>query len=512
MCAAASVIMPRSFLVKKHHGYSHCPLKKRPVLVCAEELPPASPAADDSHDDNSEPENLCTKPQDLSSASHTTPPPGLTPVPTKAPTCTTPPHNGGSPVQHHQAPASPLYSSFHQGGAFTPVGQYARAIGGPLEPLNLNTGAEHHPHAFWPPRATYQHHALHHLHAFGYPTAAAPPSYLAAAPHHHAASRDESHPRPTYVPAAHPLAAAQPPRLYHTSSYHHPHLASSTSPDLPDYYPPRGSPLHPHHATPSSPLHHAHQHHLGQHHQPPSPQPSPPHRVPSPIVCGPLSAHSADENARPEALCARLLPSSPPPMTPDSAPQEQSPTAEATAPKARHQCPDCSKSYSTFSGLSKHRQFHCKKAPGGKDPSAKAPKGQNPSAPAATFSCKHCDKTYVSLGALKMHIRTHTLPCECKLCGKAFSRPWLLQGHIRTHTGEKPFSCPHCCRAFADRSNLRAHLQTHSDVKKYSCPRCARTFSRMSLLAKHADGGGCGAAPAAPEPRKEGAEMTVVMH
>lgn len=142
---------------------------------------------------------------------------------------------------------------------------------------------------------------------------------------------------------------------------------------------------------------------------------------------------------------------------------------EGDAP--RYHCEACSKSYSTFSGLSKHKQFHCvthvKKE----------------------FNCKYCEKTYVSLGALKMHIRTHTLPCKCKLCGKAFSRPWLLQGHIRTHTGEKPFKCTHCGRAFADRSNLRAHLQTHSDIKKYSCKCCSKTFSRMSLLLKHEDTG-----------------------
>ncbi len=134
---------------------------------------------------------------------------------------------------------------------------------------------------------------------------------------------------------------------------------------------------------------------------------------------------------------------------------------------SRYQCSDCGKSYSTFSGLSKHKQFHC---------SSQIKK---------EFSCKYCDKTYTSLGALKMHIRTHTLPCKCQVCGKAFSRPWLLQGHIRTHTGEKPFQCPHCGRAFADRSNLRAHLQTHSDIKKYSCKGCSKTFSRMSLLLKH---------------------------
>ena len=50
-------------------------------------------------------------------------------------------------------------------------------------------------------------------------------------------------------------------------------------------------------------------------------------------------------------------------------------------------------------------------------------------------TCKQCEKTYSSVGALKMHLKTHTLPCRCLLCGKSFSRPWLLQGHLRTHTG-----------------------------------------------------------------------------
>jgi uncharacterized Zn-finger protein len=83
----------------------------------------------------------------------------------------------------------------------------------------------------------------------------------------------------------------------------------------------------------------------------------------------------------------------------------------------RFECFDCHKAYFTFSGLAKHRQLHCE---------WQCHK---------YFCCRYCDKEYVSLGALKMHIRTHTLPCVCKLCGKAFSRPWLLQGHIRTHTG-----------------------------------------------------------------------------
>ncbi|XP_030649799.1 zinc finger protein SNAI3 [Chanos chanos] len=147
--------------------------------------------------------------------------------------------------------------------------------------------------------------------------------------------------------------------------------------------------------------------------------------------------------------------------------------AAAGSGQERFECFDCRKAYFTFSGLAKHKQLHCEWQC------------------LKYFSCKYCDKEYVSLGALKMHIRTHTLPCVCKLCGKAFSRPWLLQGHIRTHTGEKPFSCSQCSRAFADRSNLRAHLQTHSDIKKYQCKSCSKTFSRISLLSKHEEAGCC---------------------
>ena len=140
-------------------------------------------------------------------------------------------------------------------------------------------------------------------------------------------------------------------------------------------------------------------------------------------------------------------------------------------PKKPYHCTECKKSFATQSGHAKHLQLHCNNQI------------------AKSFACKFCNKGYTSLSALKMHIRTHTLPCKCDICGKSFSRPWLLQGHVRTHTGEKPFACTYCTRSFADKSNLRAHLQTHLQTKKYSCPGCHKTFSRMSLLNKHTEGG-----------------------
>ena len=58
-------------------------------------------------------------------------------------------------------------------------------------------------------------------------------------------------------------------------------------------------------------------------------------------------------------------------------------TITATADKKvppRFQCSDCNRSYSTFSGLSKHKQFHC------------SSQGKR------QFGCKFCDKSYSSIG------------------------------------------------------------------------------------------------------------------
>ncbi|KAF5306421.1 hypothetical protein FQA39_LY08930 [Lamprigera yunnana] len=336
-------------------NYSNCPLKKRPVHLI--------------EDFSDQPENLSTKPEDLSintrNTSSVSPPISPSVSPPSSPTIS-PPVSPSSPPHH-------LYQPIKT----EPCLQYRPPISPEYAPQT------------WHRSVT-----------------------------------------PLYPPAYHPFMP------YH---YNHDYMGI-ISPASP-YSDSSCSPPHPHTHTHNQPL--------------------------APLALRPTMYSSIDQSS----LSPNSSTTSPPP------PPNAEDLSEKRRQGIRHQCPDCGKSYSTFSGLSKHRQFHCAAGDG----------------PRKSFSCKYCEKVYVSLGALKMHIRTHTLPCKCTMCGKAFSRPWLLQGHIRTHTGEKPFSCSYCNRAFADRSNLRAHLQTHSDVKKYSCPTCSKTFSRMSLLTKHAEGGCNGA-------------------
>uniref|UniRef100_A0A336MDY4 Escargot/snail protein homolog n=1 Tax=Culicoides sonorensis TaxID=179676 RepID=A0A336MDY4_CULSO len=446
--------MPTSIMQK---NYSHCPLKKRPVHIVREEVK-------EEFDSEMEPENLSTKPEDLSKTG-------------KYPTSKilTPPHSeeSSSPplqIQPAEIKKSPIRIPTPTYPSNIPS-YYARALTKQIEeaPLNLSPAASPH---------ISSEQQLSMANPINWHKPLSPqiqPNYLnnllPGYPHHLL---------PNY-----PVPSGQ----YLSAAYHH---SPSRSPSqLSPYSLHRERSMSPPYNSMSPPLRHNNVMKHEFNHLRYMPYQVPHHSYQSSL--SPTSSHTSftsyrsispisntsitnnEELSSVPALSVLMEKST----SNANIQKSQNSTKkfeqhEKTNGAPRYSCPDCKKSYSTYSGLSKHQQFHCAASEGKETKS---------------FNCHDCGKVYASQGALKMHIRTHTLPCRCHTCGKCFSRPWLLQGHIRTHTGEKPFKCQHCNRAFADRSNLRAHLQTHSDVKKYSCQSCSKTFSRMSLLTKHTEGG-----------------------
>uniref|UniRef100_A0A1S4GYJ1 Escargot/snail protein homolog n=1 Tax=Anopheles gambiae TaxID=7165 RepID=A0A1S4GYJ1_ANOGA len=518
--------MPTSIMQK---NYSHCPLKKRPVFMSKDD------AMKNDSDGEMEPENLSTKPQDLSMKSMKkkarsespeelvvikaedtlpTPPPSSSPCPsdTKSPLSIPTPTYGSLSSIYFPGSRSPA-ASFP---AVYPGFPYAMPYSSEFYSA-YQTQSPHHPAAPLPLHPHHPHH-LHPHHSQISPPRSEPLSPYSAGQHDTSGSpsaspthlfRPDRHslsPPPSMVVSAYPteLRLNQNNNIIKSESA----FARAQHRFMP--YPPLHHPHHPHH-----PHHHQHHPHHPAHHHPlmamssvaehPSLSPASSHtsfnsylssrgRSLSPISSSAPASPGADSEENNNSLsaangnstslssssgCSSILTekstSSANILQKKDGGGEKgaSPAGGNGAP--RYQCPDCGKSYSTYSGLSKHQQFHC--------PAAEGNQAQK------TFVCKECDKPYKTLGALKMHIRTHTLPCKCTHCDKAFSRPWLLQGHIRTHTGEKPFVCKLCSRAFADRSNLRAHQQTHEDVKRFKCPTCTKSFSRLPLLTKHAESG-----------------------
>jgi len=109
------------------------------------------------------------------------------------------------------------------------------------------------------------------------------------------------------------------------------------------------------------------------------------------------------------------------------------------------------------------------------------------------FCCpeEKCDKAFISLGDLKLHIMWHydVKPFQCQEpdCTWSFLTKAKLNRHIKSHLKEKKFTCIYndCGKHFSNKYNLSVHMKAHGRIKEHCCPVCPEKFDTNVRLELH---------------------------
>ncbi|EDO41759.1 predicted protein [Nematostella vectensis] len=105
--------------------------------------------------------------------------------------------------------------------------------------------------------------------------------------------------------------------------------------------------------------------------------------------------------------------------------------------------------------------------------------------------CSHpdCEERFSSFHLLRRHIASHGF--TCRTCDKVFLSRYLLKKHKEIHAPDrKVFECPRetCGKLFTKASNLRVHIQTYHEGKRlFTChiEGCEKTFAHKKSLEQH---------------------------
>lgn len=109
------------------------------------------------------------------------------------------------------------------------------------------------------------------------------------------------------------------------------------------------------------------------------------------------------------------------------------------------------------------------------------------------FVCKKCQKSFVSKKNLLQHESVHlpdhlkkTIPCP--YCKKKFRTTRTVTIHIGfVHSSERPYVCEECGKSFATSGCLTQHRITHVKERDWQCSQCPKKFKNLAHLKKHID-------------------------
>lgn len=167
--------------------------------------------------------------------------------------------------------------------------------------------------------------------------------------------------------------------------------------------------------------------------------------------------------------------------------------------RAKFECEQCGKEYSSKSDLTRHiRAVHLKLKPYGCNQcdykcSYKGHLNQHIKSVHSKikdFECNQCDAKFPSNGKLQRHIgavHMELKPYGCNQCDAKFSGGSHLQRHIKTvHMELKPYECNQCDAKFSANSDVQRHIgQVHNNEKHFECPECNHKFYSKSGLNAH---------------------------
>ncbi|ROT83414.1 hypothetical protein C7M84_023419 [Penaeus vannamei] len=141
--------------------------------------------------------------------------------------------------------------------------------------------------------------------------------------------------------------------------------------------------------------------------------------------------------------------------------------------RGTHQCKHCDKKFLRLSHLKLHMEMHdnSHKSHSCIHCNKKADRG---------FQCPSCGVLFPTTLKLRMHEVTHQAskpPYKCQECSLSFRYSQSLKRHMVTHTGERNYTCIHCGKRFGLKGNLNTHMQQHSTQRVFSCPKCGDSFT-----------------------------------
>ena len=136
------------------------------------------------------------------------------------------------------------------------------------------------------------------------------------------------------------------------------------------------------------------------------------------------------------------------------------------------ECPICSKTYATKSGLDAH---HLRLHASEDDRKKKE------------YQCQWCSFVCYDRNYLHRHSVTHTGQKDhmCEVCGRAFSFEYSLKRHRLMHVSSRNYQCPMCDKSYFIQFDLHRHMRMHSDERPFQCEHCAKCFKTSDCLSRH---------------------------